>query len=99
MPGRFQLHIQGAVLRILGIFFLSLSYVTITLYGVAFQLTLNQKVKKYPSPATPHPSLLSQGVRFALSRFYSPLLTGSRLTSFPAASKMLHFTAFLSLSG
>lgn len=99
MPGRFQLHIQGAVLRILGIFFLSFFYVTVTLYGAAFQQTSNRKVKKCPSPPTPHPSMLSHGVRFALFCFHSPLLTESRLTSFPAASKMFHFTAFLSLSG
>ena len=35
-----------------------------------------------------------RGVRFELCRFHSPLLTASRLISFPAPTKMFQFGAF-----
>lgn len=37
---------------------------------------------------------LREGVRFGLCRFRSPLLTASRLISFPAGTQMLPFPAF-----
>ena len=37
---------------------------------------------------------LREGVRFGLCRFRSPLLTASRLLSFPAGTQMLPFPAF-----
>ena len=40
-----------------------------------------------------HPTL-RQGVRFGLCRVRSPLLTASRLISFPAGTQMLPFPAF-----
>ncbi|MDK2794813.1 MAG: hypothetical protein PWQ58_12 [Archaeoglobaceae archaeon] len=40
-----------------------------------------------------HPAL-RQGVRFGLCRVRSPLLTASRLISFPAGTQMLPFPAF-----
>lgn len=43
---------------------------------------------------TPHPRRLSRRVRFALHRFRSPLLTASRLISFPPLTKMLQFSGF-----
>ncbi len=44
----------------------------------------------------PHISfILLQRIRFAQSRFRSPLLTASHLISFPADTKMLQFSAFL----
>ena len=43
----------------------------------------------------PHISLkVSQGIRFVLFRFHSPLLTESRLISFPPPTKMLQFGGF-----
>lgn len=38
---------------------------------------------------------LLQGIRFDLSGVQSPLLTGSRLFSFPPPTKMLHFRGFV----
>ena len=37
-------------------------------------------------------------IRFVLSGFQSPILTGSQLVSFPAATKMFQFTACLPIS-
>ena len=48
-------------------------------------------LRLYGSPATPH---LPYGIRFALFRVRSPLLTESLLVSFPAGTKMLQFPAF-----
>ena len=42
---------------------------------------------------TPHPRSLSGRVRFVLFPFRSPLVRESQLVSFPAATKMLQFTA------
>lgn len=43
------------------------------------------------SPTTPH---FPEGIRFELCRFHSPLLTASRLISFPAPTEMFQFGAF-----
>ena len=40
------------------------------------------------------PLPFQRGVRFELCRFHSPLLTASRLISFPAPTKMFQFGAF-----
>lgn len=45
-------------------------------------------------PATPHLPCLSVGIRFALYRVRSPLITVSLLISFPAGTKMLQSPAF-----
>ena len=42
---------------------------------------------------TSHPPFLSEGVRFVLFPFQSPLLRESRLLSFPAGTKMFQFSA------
>ena len=42
---------------------------------------------------TSHPPFLSEGVRFVLFPFQSPLLRESRLLSFPAGTKMFQFPA------
>ncbi len=42
---------------------------------------------------TSHPPFLSEGVRFVLFPFQSPLLRESRLLSFPADTKMFQFSA------
>lgn len=47
---------------------------------------------------TTSPSAHRRRIRFALTRFLSPLLTGSRLISLPADTKMLQFSASLFLS-
>ena len=43
--------------------------------------------------------MLPYRIRFALSGFQSPILTGSQLVSLPAATKMFQFTACLSIPG
>lgn len=48
---------------------------------------------------TTSPSAHRCRIRFALTRFLSPLLTGSRLISLPADTKMLQFSAFLPVTG
>ena len=53
-----------------------------------------------PGPAhTTSPAGYPYGVRFGLCRFRSPLLTASRLLSFPAGTKMFQFPAFPVLLG
>ena len=47
-----------------------------------------------PEPKHHIPPVFRQEVRFALYRFRSPLLTASRLLSFPAGTKMFQFSAF-----
>lgn len=97
MTGKFPLRIQGMVFRMLGISLLAFLYVAVTLLRAAFQQTLSQQAREDPSP-TPHPSVLTHGVRFALFRVYSPLLAECLLASLPLASKMLHFARFSFLS-
>ena len=49
----------------------------------------------YGKVPQPHIYLaLRQGIRFALCRFRSPLLTASRLVSFPPGTKMFQFPGF-----
>ena len=45
-------------------------------------------------PVTPHLPFLSEGIRIALYRVRSPLITVSLLISFPAGTKMLQSPAF-----
>jgi hypothetical protein len=47
--------------------------------------------RRLNSPTTPH---FPEGIRFELYRFHSPLLTVSRLISFPAPTEMFQFGAF-----
>ena len=47
--------------------------------------------RRLNSPTTPH---FPEGIRFELCRFHSPLLTASRLISFPAPTEMFQFGAF-----
>ena len=47
-----------------------------------------------PTSNSTSPSPFRRGVRFELCRFHSPLLTASRLISFPAPTKMFQFGAF-----
>ncbi len=44
--------------------------------------------------ATPHLLHITVQIQFALSCFRSPLLTASRLISFPPVTVMLHFTGW-----
>lgn len=71
------------------------AYGTLTLFRAAFQLT--SAPVKDGCNAHIYPTLL-QGIQFVLSGFRSPLLTGSRLVSLPAATKMFQFTACLPIS-
>ena len=65
----------------------------VTLYGPAFQQSYAPAVGRNPSPHPTSPSARRTRVRFVLLRFQSPLLTESRLISFPAGTKMLQFPA------
>ena len=56
-----------------------------------FQATSASDALRYGGPTTPH---LPCGIRFELYRVRSPLLTISRLISFPAPTKMFQFGAF-----
>ena len=63
----------------------------ITLYGRPFQATSTSIPELKGRLSTPH---FPCGIRFRLYRFYSPLLTVSRLISFPAPTKMFQSGAF-----
>ena len=69
-------------------------YRAITLYGTPFQVISGSLVKTYRS-LQHHISAHSRGrIQFALCRVRSPLLTASRLISFPQGTKMLQFPRF-----
>ena len=72
------------------------AYGTITLYSVLFQATSASHPASYGGLTTPH---LPCGIRFELCRVRSPLLTTSRLISFPAPTEMFQFGAFPVLNG
>jgi|FLTM01.1.fsa_nt_gi hypothetical protein len=63
-----------------------ISYGTITLYDLLFQVSSDQKNKVYMAP---HFHSISGWIRFALFRLQSPLLTESLLLSLPPLNKML----------
>ena len=77
----FPLHTRGTVL-FSWIGFLIFLYRAITVYGTPFQGTSSQRAKPYQAP---HLNCISAAIRFALFRFYSPLLTESQLFSFISA--------------
>ena len=81
------------------IFFSDCSYGTITLYGPAFQQISDCSIKKYPSPQHHISTPFLERIQFALCRFRSPLLTASRLISFPAVTRMFRSTAFPAITG
>jgi hypothetical protein len=66
-------------------------YRTITLCGAAFQQTSGSCGRKYPGAKLHISTGLLQRIRIALCRFRSPLLTASRLISFPLPTKMRQF--------
>ena len=90
----FTRDIQRTLLWIPEIIFLIYPYGAITLFGVAFQPTSGSSTKMCSDPTTPHLPLVSEGIRFALCRVRSPLLTASLLISFPAGTKMFQSPAF-----
>lgn len=68
-------------------------YGPITLSGAAFQQTIELESVGWPQNI--HISTLFPiWIRFALRRVRSPLLTASRLISFPSGTKMLQFPEF-----
>lgn len=70
-------------------------YGAFTLYGASFQRTSTSPRREAYGSSEPHISRgFRPGIRFALCRFRSPLLTASLLLSFPAGTQMLHFPAF-----
>ena len=94
MPAVFPLHIQEMVV-FSWISFPVFLYLTITVCGMFFQTTSSQPAKLYQAP---HLNCISAAIRFALFRFYSPLLTESQLLSPPPLTKMLQSSGFLILS-
>ena len=72
----FPLHIRGTVLWILGIGFPSFPYGALTLYRAAFQQTSGRWLSQ-TRVQTSHPPFLSEGVRFVLFPFQSPLIRES----------------------
>ena len=88
-----------AVLGILAICQSVYNYGTITLYGSAFQRDSSSPTRHDTSPHATSPSSYPGRIRFDLFRFRSPLLTESRLFSFPPLIRMLCFSGFLYPSG
>ena len=72
---------------------LPFAYRTVTFFGEPFQtLRLdNQFVTPYEQAPQPR---IPEGTRFGLFRVRSPLLTVSRLISFPRGTEMVHFPRF-----
>ncbi len=69
------------------------AYGAITLYGGAFQLTSASPLRGLAG-AHHIPTLFRERVRTGLCRFPSPVLTASRLLSFPPGTKMFQFPGF-----
>lgn len=76
-----------------------LAYGTITLYRGTFQCTSAQVQRRLDRPKHHISHMLPYGIQFALHPFRSPLLRVSQLISFPADTKMLHFSALPFLNG
>ena len=78
--------------------FHSYSYRAITFFGRSFQIVLIGVLSVGRSPYTTSLFPYRKKIRFALYRFPSPLLTVSRLISFPSGTKMFQFPEFPLLS-
>ena len=92
-PG-FTRDIQRAILWIPRFFLSAYSYRTITLYGATFQSTSDSPRRKYRVHQHHTYPSFRRGIRFTLCRVRSPLLTASRLISFPAGTRMFRSPAF-----
>lgn len=98
MPPNFRLGIRLVLLKILSNP-LKFPYGAITLFGISFQITSGHLDRtKRESYNTTSLLALLQAIQFALYRFFSLILTASRLISFPAGTKTLQFPAFAFLS-
>ncbi len=73
-------------------------YRAITLSGTTFQSISGWRVKMYRSLQHHISGLFPGRIQFALCRVRSPLLTASRLISFPRGTKMLQSPRFLILT-
>ena len=73
---------------------LTFTYRTITFYGRTFQNVQLVITVLMSVPATPESKLSGLGY----IRFRSPLLTESRLISFPVVTEMFQFTTFASIA-
>ena len=80
--------------RTSGIFFPARPYRAVTLYGTPFQAISGWLVKKYQSLQHHISAQFLGRIQFALCRVRSPLLTASRLISFPRGTKMLQSPRF-----
>ena len=74
-------------------------YGAVTLCGRPFQTEFEFTNTEYPGPQLHISHIFRCGIRFALCRFRSPLLTASRLISFPPLTKMLQFGGCPTLTG
>jgi hypothetical protein len=74
-------------------------YGAVTLCGRPFLAEFEFTITGYPGPQLHIFPAFRRGIRFALCRFRSPLLTASRLISFPPLTKMLQFGGFPTLTG
>lgn len=74
-------------------------YGAVTLYGRPCQAEFEFTSTECPGPKLHISPVFRRGIRFALCRFRSPLLTASRLISFPPLTKMLQFGGFPTLTG
>ena len=79
-----------AVLLSYGQFHTRFAYEAVTLFGRSFQSVRLARTQVRPHHISHH---LRNGIQLALCRFHSPLLTTSRLISFPVGTKMLQFPA------
>ena len=92
--GVFTRQYQVVLLGILNKGFPNYVYGAITLFGIAFQKFSTSMVKPNLSPHTTFPQRSPLRIQFDLFRFRSPLVTESRLLSFPALIRMFWFSAF-----
>ena len=74
-------------------------YGAVTLYGRPFQAEFEFASTGCAGPQLHIFPAFRRGIRFALCRFRSPLLTASQLISFPPLTKMLQFGGFPTLTG
>ena len=92
--GTFTRQNQVALLGIPGKGLSVYGYGAITLYGITFQRLSPSPTRPNPGPHTTFPQRSPLRIRFGLFRFRSPLVTESRLFSFPALIRMLWLSAF-----
>lgn len=94
MPPVFPRDFQHMVLRIPRIILFSFLLQGYHLLWHSFPSTFESREQDVPGSKLHISSALQQRIRFTLYRFRSPLLTVSRLISFPSPNRMLYFGEF-----